>query len=73
MYKHYYKKNNLGKAEKITVIGRNVEKKLACYVKGHISEGDPITEKYYISSTEKDKRQVTKSFEKSLNIFNNII
>ena len=31
------------------------------------------TEKYYISSTEKDKRQVTKSFEKSLNIFNNII
>lgn len=49
MYKHYYKKNNLGKVEKITVIGRNVEKKLACYVKGHISEGDPITEKYYIS------------------------
>lgn len=31
------------------------------------------TEKYYISSTENDKRQVTKSFEKSLNIFNNII
>ena len=31
------------------------------------------TEKYYISSTEKDKRRVAKSFEKSLNIFNNII
>ena len=31
------------------------------------------TEKYYISSTEKDKRRVTKSFEKSLNIFNNIL
>ena len=31
------------------------------------------TEKYYISSTDDDKRQVTKSFEKSLNIFNNII
>ena len=31
------------------------------------------TEKYYISSTEKDKIQVAKSFEKSLNIFNNII
>ena len=31
------------------------------------------TEKYYISSTENDKRQVTKSFEKSLNIFNNIL
>ena len=31
------------------------------------------TEKYYISSTEKDKRQVTKSFEKSLKItYNNI-
>ena len=31
------------------------------------------TEKYYISSTEKDKIQVAKSFEKSLKIFNNII
>ena len=31
------------------------------------------TEKYYISSTEKDKIQVAKSFENSLNIFNNII
>ena len=31
------------------------------------------TEKYYISSTEKDKSQVTKSFEKSLNIFDNIV
>ena len=31
------------------------------------------TEKYYISSTEKDKIQVTKSFEKSLKFFNNII
>ena len=37
------------------------------------------TEKYYISSTENDKRQVTKSFENSLNslnilnIFNNIV
>jgi len=31
------------------------------------------TEKYYISSTEKDKRLVTKSFEKSLKIFNSII
>ena len=31
------------------------------------------TENYYVSSTEKDKRRVTKSFEKSLNIFNNII
>lgn len=31
------------------------------------------TEKYYISSTENDKRQVAKSFEKSLNIFNNIV
>lgn len=31
------------------------------------------TEKYYISSTDDDKIQVAKSFEKSLNIFNNII
>ena len=31
------------------------------------------TEKYYISSTEKDKRRVAKSFEKSLKIFNSII
>ena len=31
------------------------------------------TEKYYISSTEKDKIQVAKSFEKNLKIFNNII
>lgn len=31
------------------------------------------TEKYYISSTDKDKIQVAKSFENSLNIFNNII
>ncbi len=31
------------------------------------------TEKYYISSTEKDKIQVAKSFEKSLKIFNSII
>ena len=31
------------------------------------------TEKYYISSTEKDKRQVSKCFENSLKIFNNII
>ena len=31
------------------------------------------TEKYYISSTENDKINVTKSFEKSLKIFNNII
>ena len=30
------------------------------------------TEKYYISSTDDDKIQVAKSFEKSLNIFNNI-
>ena len=30
-------------------------------------------EKYYISSTDDDKIQVAKSFEKSLNIFNNII
>lgn len=31
------------------------------------------TEKYYISSTNNDKINVTKSFEKSLNIFNNIL
>ena len=31
------------------------------------------TEKYYISSTNKDKINVTKSFEKSFNFFNNII
>ena len=31
------------------------------------------TEKYYISSTEKDKRRVAKSFETSLKIFNSII
>ena len=31
------------------------------------------TEKYYISSTEEDKRQVSKCFENSLKIFNNII
>ena len=31
------------------------------------------TEKYYISSTDKDKIKVTKSFEKSLNIFNSIV
>ena len=31
------------------------------------------TEKYYISTTEKDKRQVAKSFKKSLKIFNSII
>ena len=31
------------------------------------------TEKYYISSTDDDKIQVAKSFEKSLKIFNNII
>lgn len=31
------------------------------------------TEKYYISSTEKDKKRVAKSFEKSLKIFNSVI
>ncbi len=31
------------------------------------------TEKYYISSTNKDKINVTKSFEKSFNFYNNII
>jgi integrase len=31
------------------------------------------TEKYYISTTEKDKIQVSKCFENSLKIFNNII
>ena len=31
------------------------------------------TEKYYISSTKTDKINVTKSFEKSFNFYNNII